>query len=73
MIALSILYWIKFVVVIVYALVIPPPKMKEVTDKQVDDLIKLKWGYLVSNPRGPTYTSNTALGKVFGVSGSRIR
>ena len=47
--------------------------MKEFTEQQVDDLIKLKWGRLVSNARGPTFTSNAALGKVFGVSATRVR
>ena len=34
----------------------------------VDDLVKLKWGKLVSDATGPTLTSNAALGKIFKVS-----
>ena len=46
---------------------------KKLTESQVDDLIKLKWGHPVDNPSGPTLTSNAALAKVFGVSESKIR
>ena len=47
--------------------------MKEFTESQVDDIIKLKWGKLVTDAFGPTYTSNSALGKIFKVSGTKIR
>ena len=47
--------------------------MKEFTEQQVDKIIMLKWGKLVTEASGPTYTSNRALGKLFKVSGSQIR
>ena len=47
--------------------------MKLFTEKQVDDLIKLKFGALVTEPGPISYLSNNTLGKVFGCSGTRIR
>ena len=47
--------------------------MKEFTAAQVDSIIILKWGRLVTDASGPTLTSNAALGKVFQVSGTKIR
>ena len=44
--------------------------MKQFTESMVDDIIKLRWGSLVQDPSGPTYTSNQALGKIFKVSAS---
>lgn len=42
--------------------------MKQFTEDQVDAIIKLKWGRLVTDPSGPTYTSNKVLGTLFKVS-----
>ena len=47
--------------------------MKEFTDQQVLDLIKLKYGKQVGSANNISYVSNKILGKVFGVSGSKIR
>ena len=47
--------------------------MKEFTEEQVDAIIKLKWGRLVTEPSGPTYAGNAALGKLFKVSHGKIR
>ena len=47
--------------------------MKTFTEQQVDDLIKLKFGKLVTTPRHTSYASDRILGKIFGVSGSQIR
>ena len=44
--------------------------MKQFTEEQVDAIIKLKWGRLVTDPSGPTFTSNVILGKIFKVSGT---
>ena len=41
---------------------------KVFTEGQIDDIIKLKWGRLVEDAARPTFTSNAALRKVFGVS-----
>ena len=47
--------------------------MKEFSEQQVDDLIKLKFGQLVNEPGHRQYVSNKILGKIFGVSANRIR
>ena len=47
--------------------------MKLFTEQQVTDIIKLKFGSNVEHAGHPAFTSNKALGKVFGVSATRIR
>ena len=47
--------------------------MKEFTNLMVDDLIKLKFGSLVTSNKHRSFVSNKQLGKVFGVSQSEIR
>ena len=47
--------------------------MKQFTEEQIDTIIKLKWGRLVTEASGPTYTSNAVLGKIFKVSHGKIR
>ena len=47
--------------------------MKEFTEQQVDDIIKLKFGKLVTEPGHKQYVGNRVLGQIFGVSHSRIR
>ena len=47
--------------------------MKEFTEQQVDDILKLKFGAVVTSQPSTAYATNQALGKVFGVSGSQIR
>ena len=39
----------------------------------MDDVIKLKFGALVDTTDHISYVSNTILGKIFGVSASKIR
>ena len=48
-------------------------KMKTYSEQQVDDMIKLKFGQLVTTPHHRSYASNKLLGKLFGCSGSKIR
>ena len=48
-------------------------KMKTFTEQQIDDIIKLKFGKLVTTPKFTSYVSNKVLGQLFGVSGSQIR
>ena len=43
------------------------------TESQVDDLIKLKYGKLVTSADHAAYVSNATLGKIFGISGSQVR
>ena len=47
--------------------------MKEFSDKQVDDLLKLKFGSIVTEHGHTSYVSDQVLGKLFGVSGTKIR
>lgn len=47
--------------------------VKDFTEAQVDDLIKLKFGRLVSTADCKQYVSNAVLAKIFGVSSARIR
>ena len=47
--------------------------VKKLTDSQVDDMIKLKYGSLVTSADHTAYLSNAALGKIFGISGSQVR
>ena len=47
--------------------------VKHFSKQQVDDLIKLKFGRLVTSANRVQYASNATLGKIFGVSASKIR
>ena len=46
--------------------------MKQFTESQIDDLIKLRYGKLTSADH-VAYVSNATLGKIFGISGSQAR
>ena len=46
--------------------------MKEFTEQQVNDLIRLKYGRLVDSPSNTSYVSNRVLGKIFKVSSTKI-
>ena len=47
--------------------------VKKLTEAQVDDLIKLRYGRLVTSADHTAYTSNATLGKIFGISSSQVR
>ena len=47
--------------------------VKHFTEAQVDDIIRLKFGRLVTTADHQQYASNATLGRIFGVSGSLIR
>ena len=47
--------------------------MKEFTDQQIEDIIKLKFGKIVTSANNATYISNRILGKLYGVSSTKIR
>ena len=47
--------------------------MKEFSERQVDDIIKLKFGQLVTEPGHTSFVSNAVLGKLFKVSGAKVR
>ena len=47
--------------------------VKKLSEQMVDDLIRLKFGKLVTSPAHTQYVSNATLGKIFGVSASQVR
>jgi len=47
--------------------------VKFTTDPWVDDLIKLKFGKMVTSADHVQYASNKTLGEIFGVSATKIR
>ena len=47
--------------------------MKIFSEKQIDDLLKLKFGKIVTEPGHTAYVSNSVLGKIFNVSEKQIR
>ena len=47
--------------------------MKTFTEAQVDDIIRLKFGRLVTELQHRSYVSDALLGKLFKVSSSQIR
>lgn len=46
--------------------------VKKLTEQQVEDLIKLKFGKMVTSPDHRQYASNATLGKIFGISASQV-
>ena len=47
--------------------------MKEFSETQIDDMIKLKFGRLVTAASHRSFVSNRVLGSIFGVSGQKVR
>ena len=47
--------------------------MKRLTEAQVDDLLKLRYGKVVTEPGHTAFVSNAVLGKIFGCSRDHIR
>ena len=47
--------------------------MKEFSEAKVDDILRIKYGRLVTDGNHTAHATNTTIGKVFGVSGSKIR
>ena len=47
--------------------------VKSFSEQQIDDLIKLKFGKLVTHADHVQYASNATLAKIFGVSAAKIR
>ena len=47
--------------------------MKVITEQQVDDIIKIKFGRLVEEAGHTSYVSNRVLGKIFKMSNEMIR
>ena len=47
--------------------------MKQFSEQQVDDIIKLRFGAVVTSQPRTAYVTNKALGQAYGVSASQIR
>ena len=47
--------------------------MKEFNKQQIDDIIRLRYGKLVSTPANQAFASYQTLGKIFGASSGKIR
>ena len=47
--------------------------MKEFTEKQIDDILVIKYGQIVTDGNRVAWASNALLGKIFGASGNKIR
>lgn len=47
--------------------------MKTYTPEQVDDMIKLRYGWMVDNINAKSYTSYVAIGKIFGCSNEHVK
>ena len=47
--------------------------VKQFSEAQVDDIIKLKFGRLVTSPHHVSYASDARLGRIFGASASKVR
>ena len=48
-------------------------KLLQITDDQVDQMMRVKWGRLVDSLDYPSYLSFAVVGKVFGIDGSSVR
>ena len=46
--------------------------MKELSEKQIDDIIKLRYGRLVTTAQHTAYISLKVLGRIFGLSSTKI-
>ena len=46
--------------------------MKDFTKEQVDDILRLKYGKVVTDGSHVSWASNSTLSKIFSVSGSKI-
>jgi hypothetical protein len=49
------------------------PTWKNITQEQVESMIRMKFGALVRSADHPSYVSNQALGKMLRVSASHVR
>ena len=47
--------------------------MKHISEQQVDDIIKLKFGHLVTEIGHTSFVSDKILGQIYKISGSLIR
>ena len=47
--------------------------VKHFTEAQIDDLIKLKYGSLVTSANNKQFVSNAVLSKIFDISAHRVR
>ena len=47
--------------------------VKHMTEKQVDQMVLLRYHQRVESPKHPAYVTYSTIGKVFGISGSSVR
>ena len=47
--------------------------VKHFTERQVDDIIRMKFGKMVTSADNVQYASNETLGQIYGVSSTKIR
>ena len=47
--------------------------VKQFTERQVDDIIRMKFGKMVTSADNVQYASNETLGQIYGVSSTKIR
>ena len=48
-------------------------KLRDITSDQVDEMIKIKWGKLVTDSYHTAFVSNAVIGKIYGIDGSSVR
>ncbi len=48
-------------------------KLRDITSDQVDEMIKIKWGKLVTYSYHTAFVSNAVIGKIYGIDGSSVR
>ena len=48
-------------------------KLLDITTDQIDQMIMIKWGKLVTNTNHTAYLYNAVIGKLFGIDGSSVR
>ena len=47
--------------------------MREFTEREIDDILLLKYRKIVNDGNHVAYQSNATIGKIFGVSSNKIR
>ena len=48
-------------------------KLQHITMEQVDEMIKIKFGRLVTDCNHTAFVSNDVIGKLYGIDGSSVR
>ena len=48
-------------------------KLINITEEQIDQMIMVKYGKLVTNSENTAFVSNAVIGKIYGIDGSSVR